>query len=160
MNLIICTNLNNVIGDNNALIYNIKQDMKHFTEITKKSTVIMGYNTFKSINSKPLKNRTNIVISNKQCIDAINCSSLAKLPNLIKDTKKVFLIGGTSIYEQLFEQVDYIYLTLVFDTRIGDTIFDIWTLMKDDFILEYNSDIKYDEIEKVKFIFTEWRRYK
>ena len=50
------------IGKKNKLLANIPEDMKFFKEMTTGSVVIMGMNTFKSMNYKPLPNRQNIVI--------------------------------------------------------------------------------------------------
>ena len=51
------------IGRNGDLIYHIKDDMKHFKEITSGHTVVMGRTTWESLKVKPLPNRNNIVIS-------------------------------------------------------------------------------------------------
>ena len=72
LNLIYCRNIQNQIGFNNDLLYNIPEDMKYFKHITTqeyiknhKNIVIMGYNTWNSIPDKfkPLPNRINIIIT-------------------------------------------------------------------------------------------------
>ena len=72
LNLIYCKNINNHIGYNGDLLYNIPEDMKYFKKITSqeyiknhKNIVIMGYNTWNSIPDKykPLKDRINIIIT-------------------------------------------------------------------------------------------------
>ena len=56
--------LNDGIGKGNQLLFpNQKSDMQHFKELTTGHTVVMGRNTFESLNNKPLKNRRNIVLS-------------------------------------------------------------------------------------------------
>ena len=62
INLIYNRTTDNVIGVNNELVFHIKEDMKYFKEITTGHIVVMGYNTWKSLN-QPLKDRYNIVIS-------------------------------------------------------------------------------------------------
>ena len=59
LNLIYCKNINNHIGYNGNLLYNIQEDMKYFKKITSqeyiknhKNFVIMGYNTWISIPDK------------------------------------------------------------------------------------------------------------
>ena len=47
-NIISCFNNNRVIGNNNDLIYKIKEDLQRFKSITKNNVVIMGRNTFES----------------------------------------------------------------------------------------------------------------
>ena len=62
-----------VIGKDNFLPWKISADMKHFREVTKGQTVVMGRKTFESI-GRPLPNRVNIVItrdrnfSNEGCV--------------------------------------------------------------------------------------------
>jgi Dihydrofolate reductase len=52
------------IGKNNDLLFSLPLDMKHFKELTLGKVVVMGKNTLLSFpNEKPLKNRTNIVVS-------------------------------------------------------------------------------------------------
>ena len=67
---IACITSNNAIGFRNKLIYNIPSELQHFkktTSITKYKNIpnilVMGKNTFNSINCKPLPNRMNCVIS-------------------------------------------------------------------------------------------------
>ena len=58
MNVIVSINNNNIIGINNDLLIHSKEDLKKFAEITKKTDndkknlVIMGYNTWNSIDRK------------------------------------------------------------------------------------------------------------
>ena len=61
--LIACIGPNGELGLNNDLIYHNKRDMKFFREQTRENIVIMGKNTFKSIGSKPLPDRINIILS-------------------------------------------------------------------------------------------------
>ena len=56
---------NNVIGKNNKIPWYIKDDFKHFRELTTNHPIIMGKNTFLSLPKKPLPNRTNIVLTFK-----------------------------------------------------------------------------------------------
>ena len=70
LNLISSVDKNNVIGCNNDLLYDIKEDKLYFKEITTSKNnnlniVVMGKNTWLSIPEKyrPLPNRLNIIIS-------------------------------------------------------------------------------------------------
>ena len=62
VSLIVAMSHNNVIGDKNKLLWNLKEDMRRFKEITTGHPIIMGRNTYESI-GRPLPNRTNIVIT-------------------------------------------------------------------------------------------------
>ena len=59
---IACVSKSGGIGFQDKLLFNIKNDMKHFKETTENHIVVMGRKTFESI-GKPLPNRFNIVIS-------------------------------------------------------------------------------------------------
>ena len=53
---------NNVIGDDNRLIWRLKSDMKHFRSLTLGRPVLMGRKTFLSI-GKPLPGRETVVLT-------------------------------------------------------------------------------------------------
>ena len=65
--IIVARSLNYGIGKKGSIPWKIPSDMKMFKKITTSgksgNTVIMGRKTFESMNSKPLPNRTNIIIS-------------------------------------------------------------------------------------------------
>ena len=64
MNLIVAVDKNWGIGKDNNLLVHLKGDMKFFREKTLGKVVVMGRKTLESFpNSKPLKNRVNIVLS-------------------------------------------------------------------------------------------------
>ncbi len=108
------------IGKKNGLLFELKEDMRFFRNTTLNHVVAMGENTLLSFpGSKPLKNRTNIVLSKD--IDhnyegVINVHSFDEFINMIKEYGKketVFIIGGASIYAQTLPYVDEVYLTKV-----------------------------------------------
>lgn len=108
------------IGKRNGLLFNLPLDMKFFRETTSGHTVAMGENTLLSFpSSKPLKNRTNIVLSkdlDHNYEGVINVHDFDEFINIIKEHGKketVFIIGGASIYAQTLPYVDEVYLTKV-----------------------------------------------
>ncbi len=101
-----------LIGESNNLIWKIPEELNYFKTTTKDSVVLMGGNTFRSINSKPLKDRINIVVSNKLSYldsnDLYIRNSLEEGLELsqylaLKDEKNIFIMGGESIYGESFE---------------------------------------------------------
>ncbi len=54
---------NGAIGRDNALLWRISQDLRHFKALTGHCPLIMGRRTFESMGSRPLPGRRNIVIS-------------------------------------------------------------------------------------------------
>jgi dihydrofolate reductase len=110
---------NGVIGINNRLPFNYKEDLAHFKKVTTNTTVIMGRNTFESI-GKPLPNRNNIIISNsidfKLDNNLIIENSLESAIKIAKNyNNSIWLIGGASVYQKGMEVVDKIILTITPD---------------------------------------------
>ena len=108
------------IGKKNDLMFSLPKDMKFFRSTTKGHTVAMGENTLISFpNSQPLKNRTNIVLSqdiNHNYNGVINVHSFKDFLKAIKDHLKdddVYIIGGASIYRQMLPYYDEVLLTKV-----------------------------------------------
>lgn len=140
INIIVAVSENNVIGKGNKLPWFLPKDLKHFKEVTLKSTVIMGRKTFESI-GRPLPNRENIIITRNQSYNATGCTVVNNLEKALSlvNTEDCFIIGGSEIYELALPLVDKIYLTKV-DTIIndGDAFFKFkksdWKLVKFDFI--------------------------
>lgn len=117
MNLIVAVSKNWGIGKDNDLLFSIPTDMKFFRETTKGHTVVMGRKTLESFpGGKPLKNRTNIVLSTgmQQGEGYMVVRSLEELLSVV-DTidDDVFIIGGESIYKLLLPYADTAYVTKV-----------------------------------------------
>jgi len=122
---------NNCIGINNQLPWNIPEDLKHFKEITKGKTVMMGRKTFESILSylgKPLPGRKSIVISRN--VDYKVPEGVEIFSNWEEAVKKhaneeVFVIGGASLYAQTINFADTLYITHVNKEVNGDSFFPL-----------------------------------
>jgi dihydrofolate reductase len=117
---------NGVIGRDNGLPWHIPEDLKHFKMLTLGKPVIMGRKTFDSI-GKPLKDRTNIVISrnkNLRLEGAEVVTSLAKaLARASELSPDIMIIGGAQIYAEALPKADRLYLTYVHTNVEGDTFF-------------------------------------
>ena len=133
---------NNVIGNNNGLIWKLPADLKHFKNMTMGHVLIMGRKTFESIGT-PLKGRTTIVVTRQKGYDAKGCAvahSLKEALNLVKEEKKeVFVAGGGEIYSLAIQlhQARRIYLTRIYAEFEGDTFFpeidkNSWELIERD----------------------------
>ena len=73
--LILASTLNGGIGVNGRIPWEIKDEIMLFKQITtsvnsyiKKNAIIMGYDTWKSLPFKPLKNRINIILTSKKML--------------------------------------------------------------------------------------------
>ena len=108
LNLIVAISKNKCIGINNKLPWFNKEELKHFAKTTiynKNNAVIMGSNTFKSLNYTPLKDRKNIILTRKPFIYNANeqLKFFNKSENIINYCKKqnfdeAWIIGGDQIY--------------------------------------------------------------
>ncbi len=118
LKLIACIDKYNSLGIYGDLIYKIKDDLKIFKEKTLNKTVVMGRNTFKSINYTPLPNRENIIISNTISEPKDGSFKVFKniddVFNIPKDVE-VFITGGKNIYEYFLPYYDELHLSIIKD---------------------------------------------
>ena len=114
------------IGKANDLMFTLPKDMKFFRETTNGKVVVMGLNTLRSFPSgKPLKNRTNIVLSPEDIAeDVITVHNLDELFEEIKKypADEVFVIGGASVYKTLIPYCTEVLVTKV-DADGGAEVF-------------------------------------
>lgn len=125
---------NRVIGNDNALIWDIPTDMKWFREKTRGKPVIMGRKTFDSI-GRLLPKRLNIIISRQDGYALPNfpeaeiANSLESALDIARDNaqendlEEVFIIGGAQIYKLGLPIADRLYMTNIDHIYEGDTFF-------------------------------------
>ena len=145
------------IGKRNGLLFSLPLDMKFFRETTLNHVVCMGENTLLSFpNSKPLKNRTNIVLSQdptRNYEGVINVHTFEDFLRKIKEyavDDTVFIIGGASIYRQTLPYVDQVYLTKV-NADGGAEVFFVNLDEEKDFSLVKESEPVMDGDLEIKF---------
>lgn len=146
LTIIAAVSINNVIGNNNKLIWKLSNDLKRFKNLTTNHSVIMGRKTFESL-PNPLPDRDNIVITRDTNYSKPNiqvCSSIEDAINLTKTDTQPFIIGGGEIYSQTINIVDKIELTRVHEEFDGDAYFpeiplDIFELINEE---NYNRDLE------------------
>lgn len=127
MSIIAAVAQNGVIGDRNALLWHISEDMKHFKALTTGHPVVMGRKTWESL-GRPLPNRVNVVIT-RQAIEIPGCRvvhSLDETVALFAADEEIFIIGGAQIYAEALPRAGRFYLTRVFHDYEGDTRFPAW----------------------------------
>lgn len=106
------------IGKKNDLLFSLPEDMKYFREKTAGKVVCMGYNTLLSFpNSKPLKNRTNVVLA-PEGVERDDCIVVHTLEELSKELAKynkdeVFVIGGAMFYRTMLPYCSEVLVTKV-----------------------------------------------
>ncbi len=129
MNLIVAVDKNWAIGKNNQLLVSIPDDMKFFRETTSGKVVVMGRKTLESFpNSKPLKNRVNIVLTRDTKYEVKDAIVVHSKEELNKELEKynqddIFVIGGESIYRLMLDDCDKAFVTYVDYAYDADTYF-------------------------------------
>ena len=119
---------NGVIGQAGDMPWHLPQDLKHFREVTRGHTVIMGRVTFESI-GKPLPHRTNIVVTRDPSWSADGVVVVGSLEEALvrahvvhaETGADVIIGGGTQIYEQAMPYATHQVLTEVHASPEGDT---------------------------------------
>jgi dihydrofolate reductase len=111
INIIVAYCNNNGIGKDNSLVWNIKSDMAKFKQLTSgtgNNAIIMGKNTFLSLNNEyGLANRDNLILSKSLNLSKyngkhkvqsfINAQSLEEFVKT-QNYDTVWVIGGEQIY--------------------------------------------------------------
>ena len=129
MNLIVAVDKNWAIGKNNELLVRIPADQKFFRETTTGKVVVMGRKTLESFpGKKPLKNRTNIILTKNPSYQVEGAVMVHDLDELHKELEKynsedIFVIGGESIYRQLLDECDTAYITKIEYQYTADSYF-------------------------------------
>lgn len=129
MNLIVAVDENWAIGCRGDLLVRIPADHKMFRQETIGKVVVLGRKTMDTFpGGQPLKNRTNIVLSRNphyEQKDAIVVHSVEELLERLKeyDTQDVYIIGGSSVYEQLLPYCDTAHVTKIDHAYEADSWF-------------------------------------
>lgn len=133
INIIAAVTRRGGIGLNNNIPWNLKSEMAHFKKLTVgdgNNSVIMGKNTWDSLNRKSLINRKNIVISPtlKDFQDDVTVvNSLDEALEHCKQEKiyKNWIIGGARLYDDALNNhlISNVHITRVETDIVCDTFF-------------------------------------
>jgi dihydrofolate reductase len=119
MNLIVAVDKNWAIGFDNKLLVSIPDDMKFFRDTTMGKVIVMGRKTLESFpGGKPLKGRTNIVMTSNPDFERQGVTCVHDLDELHRelekyDTNDVYVIGGDSIYRLLLPECKVAHITKI-----------------------------------------------
>lgn len=126
MNLIVNVTENWGIGFENRLLVSISADLRRFRRLTEGKTVILGRKTLETFpGGRPLKNRTNIVLTGNPDFTAEGAviahgedGLFRLLRTLPRD--ELCVIGGASVYRLLLDYCDTAQLTKTYVNMEAD----------------------------------------
>jgi dihydrofolate reductase len=154
MQLIVAVDNNWAIGNQNNLLVSIPEDHKFFRETTMGHVVVLGRKTLAGFpGGLPLKGRKNIIITHDTDFEAKDAVVVHSKEELLEELTKyesddVFIIGGESIYNMMYEYCDTAHVTKINYSYQADKYFpdldklDNWVVTGDSdeqtyFDLEY-----------------------
>lgn len=164
INIIVAAANNLVIGKNNDIPWKLPTDMKHFKDITRGHKVIMGRKCWESIPEKfrPLPKRKNYVLTRDKDYIAKGATVIHDLHAVIEkygsSREKIFIIGGSELYKEVFEYADTLYFTNIFNEVEGDTVltgldFKQWLLTDmSELIVENGLSFRFEVYKNKKLI--------
>ena len=128
-----------LIGCAGGLPWWLPADMRRFRWLTDGRPVLMGRNTYESLQLRPLPWRYNIVLSRRPGFSAPGCVVSGSLEESLRLARSwleapegpawrrpgaaLFVIGGAALYRDTLPLTERIYLTRVVGRCTGDTHF-------------------------------------
>lgn len=150
------------IGKNNKIPWHIKKDLVRLSLMTRGKIAVIGDKSYNSmagyydISGRPMPAKEYIVISldknfKSKRNNTFAVNSITEALDRIKKSKddEVFVIGGASIYKQMIEFTDRLYLTIVKDEFNCDTFFPDYSDFKKVISSEEDSDEGFTFTEKI-----------
>lgn len=155
--------------DYDNIPWDLPEDLSFFKTVTYNSVIIMGKNTFKTLNYRHLPGRINIVVTrnieelkkdmilhnthNTKTIftDSLELA-LLEAQSIKCLSNEIYIIGGKTIYDQMFQNFRYmlnhIYVTHVF----GDYQCDKQVYFPEPLKQIYRSQ-EYTSVSSIKYVF-------
>lgn len=115
MNMIVAVDENWGIGkDGEQLIY-ISADLKRFKTLTMGHSLILGRKTLATFpGGKPLKGRRNLILSRNPDFAPEGAEVYRDMESLLEHAEEdAFVIGGASVYGELLDRCDAVYVTKI-----------------------------------------------
>ena len=116
---VVCIGKNGEIGKNDELLFHIPEDLKFFKNLTIGHSLLIGRKTMDSIpNGLPRRVVTvlssldwSVVVPRETVL--FSALSKAKKESDKLGTDLIYVVGGSSVYEQTFDCTDYLIVTHV-----------------------------------------------
>ncbi len=133
--IIVAIDRNRAIGNAGDQLFYIREDLRHFKELTLGHPVIMGRKTFEALPRGPLPGRRNIVITRNGDFrpeGAETAPSLEAALALCADADEAFIIGGAQIYALAIPIATDLYVTEIDAAApVADTFFPAFNATAD-----------------------------
>lgn len=158
LSLIVAYDKNKSIGNENTIPWRLRADMLRVKALTTNQTIIMGRKTLDSI-GRALPNRINRVLTkNPELLKDYNDIEIYTDDSILENTttQKVFIFGGSTIYEKYFDKCDEMFITEVDTIVEADTKFpnfdeNNWELVsREEFKKDENNDYDYVFMHYIK----------
>ena len=104
------------IGYKGDMLTRIPEDLKRFKEMTMGGVLVMGRKTYDSTGALPGRETIIMSCSLKDVDGAHIAHDLDELRHIIKEKfadKKIFLVGGSHLIDQLIDEVDEAEITFI-----------------------------------------------
>ena len=152
MNIIVAVDKNWAIGKDNKLLIQIPEDQRFFRNETINKVVVMGRKTLESLpGGKPLKDRTNIVISSNKNYKPQGVIVVHSIEEALEELKKynsedIYIMGGQTIYQQFLDYCQIAHVTKVNYSYDADTYFPNLDNKKEWVVEGYSDEHTYHDI--------------
>lgn len=156
INIIAAVAQNRAIGYDNKLIYWLPDDLKRFKQLTTGHTIVMGRKTFDSLPKGALPNRRNVVLS-RNVSELPGCEVFKSLDEALghcQPDEDIYIIGGSSVYQQALPIADRLCLTEIDDTPAdADAFFPDYS---EGWTVDWAEDHDKDERHNQRFRFVDY----
>lgn len=129
--LVLASGDNNAIGYQNRIPWDLPKDRKVFQRVTMGKVVVMGRKTWQSLPMPVLPGRRMCVISRtvQAPVDGVTfCTSLQEAAEKFASEDRLYIIGGSALYEEAAPLSDEVHITDVYELPEADTFFDLGNL--------------------------------
>lgn len=123
---------NRVIGRDNKLPWRLPSDLAFFKAQTTGKIIVMGRKTWESMGSKPLPNRTNLVLTRDKAFKPKGAEAIYSIEQVLELSKEqeVMIIGGSEIFLLFLPLADRLLVTLINEEIEGDVVMPDFDLSK------------------------------
>lgn len=116
-----------VIGRDDTIPWHFPDDLRHFKNTTLNHPIVMGRATYESLPHRPLRDRTNVVLTRDPDYHARGSIVMRDIKAALKLAQtldhEIYVIGGAIIYRDALPFTDRIVLTRIKQNHDGNRFF-------------------------------------